>query len=906
MALSIPACRSLLAAALLAMAFGTARSADTPADWPEIASDARPWAYWWWHASAVDRENLTRELARYREAGMGGVHIIPIYGTQGCDDRAIEYLSPQWMDMLAHVLAEGKRLGLGVDMTTGTGWCFGGPTISPAQAGQQAKIESLALDEAGRVASLGDRAWLAALTACSPQGETVDLLPRTDSSGRVDWQAPGTGWQVWALWSRPSGQKVKRAAPGGEGFMLNPFGRQPMEHYLTRFSEAFDARPDLRPRAMYHDSFEYQVNWSPELFEAFARRRGYSLASELPALAGRGDADRVARVKADYRETVSDLLVEEFLPPWSDWCRQRGILTRNQAHGSPGNLLDLYSAADIPETEMFHGDREILVSKFASSAAHVAGRQRVASETGTWLAEHFTETLGEMKLLVDELLASGVNHGVYHGTCYSPDDASWPGWLFYASTQMNPRNPIWRDAGALNAYIARCQAMLQSGQSDNDLLVYWPIHDLWHNADGLGMNLTVHSRGWLLEQPLGAAARQLWRRGYAFDYVSDRQVAGARAAGGQIELPGGRYRAVLVPPCTRMPVETLEHQLRLARRGATVVFADRLPSDVPGLHDLAARRQRLQAALAEMAWNDRGGGLREAALESGRLIVGPLEPALTLGGLARETLADREGMLFVRRTEPGGRIYFLANHGSQPVEDWLPLGTPCRWAAILDPMTGRTGAAAVRSANGAAEVFLQLAPGASLLVRTREEPPAKAAALPRWPYCVPEGEPRPLAGTWSIAFLEGGPVLPPARQLAALGSWTDLGGEAERFAGTARYTLTLDAPGTGNRFLLDLGRVAQSARVRLNGTDVATLLVPPFRTVLEGVKPQGNVLEVEVTGVAANRIRDLDRRKVAWRIFHDINLVNSNYRPFDASEWPLTPCGLLGPVTLQPVASRTP
>jgi hypothetical protein len=59
---------------------------------------------------------------------------------------------------------------------------------------------------------------------------------------------------------------------------------------------------------------------------------------------------------------------------------------------------------------------------------------------------------------------------------------------------------------------------------------------------------------------------------------------------------------------------------------------------------------------------------------------------------------------------------------------------------------------------------------------------------------------------------------------------------------------------------------------------------------------------VEVTNVAANRIRDLDRRGVRWRIFKDINFVNINYRPFDASDWPIRAAGLLGPVTLTPLA----
>jgi hypothetical protein len=61
---------------------------------------------------------------------------------------------------------------------------------------------------------------------------------------------------------------------------------------------------------------------------------------------------------------------------------------------------------------------------------------------------------------------------------------------------------------------------------------------------------------------------------------------------------------------------------------------------------------------------------------------------------------------------------------------------------------------------------------------------------------------------------------------------------------------------------------------------------------------------VEVTNVAANRIRDLDRRQVAWRVFHDINLVNMDYKPFDASNWPVRAAGLLGPVTLVPAGAE--
>ena len=106
-----------------------------------------------------------------------------------------------------------------------------------------------------------------------------------------------------------------------------------------------------------------------------------------------------------------------------------------------------------------------------------------------------------MKFLVDDLFLCGVNNIFYHGTCYSPDEAGWPGWLFYASTEMNPRNSIWRDAPALNDYVARCQSILQSGKSDNDILLYWPIYDFWNDPAGQLSHLTGRVPANLVRKP---------------------------------------------------------------------------------------------------------------------------------------------------------------------------------------------------------------------------------------------------------------------------------------------------------------------------------------------------------------------------------------------------------------------
>jgi hypothetical protein len=870
--------------------------------WPPVTKECRPWSYWWWPGSAVDATNLTRELQRYAGAGWGGLHVIPIYGAKGWEDRYLDYLSPSWMAMLGHAIREAQRLGVGVDMTTGSGWCFGGPRVTDLEANAVVVTRTFEVGPGGRLGEKFDRQATQALMAFAPEGNMVDLLPEVREDGSVDWSAEGGLWRVIAVSQKPSGQRVKRAAPGGGGHMLNLFFPAGMKNYLRWFEEAFAPYDGPLPRAMYHDSYEYNSNWSPDLFDQFARRRGYRLETELPALLGSLEDDHAARVKCDYRETLSDILIEETLPLWVRWCHSRGILTRNQAHGSPGNLLDLYALVDIPETEMFHTDRAKLVSKLASSAAHVTGRRLTAAETGTWLAEHFTETLADMKYLQDDLFLSGVNHIIYHGACYSPDDAPWPGWLFYASYQMNPRNSVWRDVPALNAYAARCQSILQAGTPDHDLLLYWPLHDFWQRHGRLDQRLTVHARDWLEGQPVGRTAGRLWHRGYSFDYISDRQLGLAETKSGAITVPGGTYRAVVVPACDHMAVATLESLLRLARSGATVIFERQLPRDVPGWGALKQRRVALEALLASVGpLGPLDAGVGETKLGQGRILVGDLERALAIAGVAREAMVDHPGLMFISRRFDEGRHYFVANRGEQAVDGWVPLAVAARSVVLMDPLTGRAGVGTIRSAGGAnTEVLAPLQPGESLILRAFTTRPVDG---PAWRAWHPVGAPVEIAGTWQVDFLTGGPQLPAPIRTTKLGSWTSLGGEeAQRFGGTAVYSVVFDAPpGAAAHWYMDLGRVCQSARVRLNGQELGTVFTPPFRVLVADLRPRGNRLEVEVTNVAANRIRDLDRRQVVWKNFHDINFVNTNYQPFDASGWPVADSGLLGPVRLQPL-----
>jgi hypothetical protein len=618
---------------------------------------------------------------------------------------------------------------------------------------------------------------------------------------------------------------------------------------------------------------------------------------------------------------MGEMLLENFTRPWTEWAHGKGALTRNQAHGSPGNLLDLYAGVDIPECETFGSsyfpipglrrdsadvrnvDPDPVMLKFASSAGNVAGRPLVSSETFTWLTEHFKTSFSQCKPEVEQLFLAGVNHVFYHGVTYSPADVPWPGWLFYASVNFTPANSLWPHLKGLNQYITRCQSVLQAGTSDNELLVYWPIYDVWSRPEGREMLIKVHDiDAWLHPTPFYGQVTGLMKAGYSLDFVSDRMLAGAKSADGQITTAPSAppHRVLLIPQTRFMPTATLRHVLRLAGEGATVVM-QALPEDVPGLGELEERRQEQQALLAELAFTEKAPGVQSAPVGKGQILLSEDVPkALAYGGVRRETLTDT-GLKFIRRATPEGKYYYLVNHTPKPVDARLPLNAEARSVVILDPQSGRSGLAASTATAHTTTVRVQVPPGEALILKATRE---KTTGVPPWPYDEPAGPPLPVKGEWALQFTEGGPQRPADGKLAELVSWTALPDpKAESFSGTGRYTITFTLPDRkADEYLLHLGEVRESARVWVNGQDAGMLWSIPFRARIgKYLKAGTNTLSIEVVNLMANRIRDMDRKGIAWRKYHEINFVNINYKPFDASGWQPQPSGLLGPVTITPL-----
>ena len=991
-------------------------------EWPTLTQTAKPAARWWWLGSAVDEANLGYNMEEYARAGLGELEITPIYGVQGNEENELSFLTPEWMRALEYTQAKGDEVGIRIDMSTGTGWPFGGPETSLHDAATKAIFEQYtvqggqAVELPIAVANRKDAPSSTLDKVMAYQGSKhIDVTKKCDEKGVLRWQAPEGEWQVIALFVGKTRQAVKRAAPGGEGYVIDHLSKGAVKRYLGRFEKAFKASGTAAPNNFFNDSYEvYGADWTPDFLEQFARRRGYRLEHYFREFLDEERPEITCRIVSDYRETVSDLLLENFTDQWTRWAHRMGSVTRNQAHGSPANLIDTYAAVDIPECEGFglsefgieglrrdsltrKNDSDLSMLKYASSAAHISGKPLVSSETFTWLTEHFRTSLSQCKPDMDLMFVSGVNHMFFHGTPYSPREAEWPGWSFYASINMSPTNSIWRDAPAFFDYIGRCQSFLQMGKPDNDFLVYLPVYDLWNEQPGRLLAFDIHKMHRVAPKFI-ATVNEICNNGYDVDYISDSFVRTTRCVDGQLVTSGGAaYKAIIVPGVKRMPADVLARLEKLARAGATVVFIGGIPEDVPGYGNLEARRKVFGNALKGMKSTVNGQQstvngqqstvngqqstvnsqqstatppednsefriqnseftIDNCQLGKGRIIIGDdYRETLALCGVQPEEVKTQHGMQYIRRRNDKGHHYFISALQPEGMDGWVTLSVADADAMIFDPVTGEKGRAATRATDKGLQVYLQLKSGQSLIVQTFDAP----VEADNWCYLQPQTLALTLDHGWKLDFVvvngqrstvngqqstvngqqstvNGQQSTVDSRQSTVNSqqstattpednsefriqnskltidtprSWTTLDiPEATTMMGTGRYTLEFDLPAmAADEWVLDLGDVRESARVRINGKEVGTAWCVPFQlTVGKYLQPGKNILEVEVTNLPANRIAELDRQQVPWRRFKEINVVDLNYKKTGYAHWAPLPSGLNGQVKLIPMRSVVP
>lgn len=888
----------------------------------EPPAEAWPWVRWWWFGNAVTREEIERELAFIARAGWGGVELQCVYAWPDVPPGP-NMLSAGWFDLVDYAIERAAVHGLGFDLTFGSGWPFGGPHISPETQALTLRVETQLTRGPNRIhldppLAPGEHvvAWQAApvlaesFPPCIAWDQALSLEPPV-------WEAPQGIWAVTVVIQTYTYQRVKRAAPGGEGFVHDHLSRRGLDAHLVAWGEGLRRhlghRLGRELRALFCDSWEVQgPYWTTDFPAEFQRRRGYDLRPFLPLLLGQWrlptEAEWLADVRYDYRKTVAELAIERFYRPFAEWCRAHGLLARVQAHGAPTDWLQAYGTADFPETEAILFPLE--ATRLAASAARLYGRKRVTSESFTcpygWPAvKMFAERPDDLKAIADGQFACGLQQVVYHGYAYSPPEAGTaPGWHFYASSHLNHTIP-WREyLTDFNTYLARVSFLLQQGIAVTDLALYLPAHDRWRDAAALGPSgAEVEMSQWPDAREVPTPPAEI--AGYTFDWVNDDALMHMKAVDGRWSLESQTYHALVLDHVRCLPLATAERLVELVQAGAPLILLGEPPRRVPGYLDSSRLGDRLCALWDAL--------LRRTDLPIYRSIRAYQEA----GGLSPDLEATEQGgeaigaIWWAHRRTDEVDLYFIPHPKVAQLRYPLPyrdgdqrLQTPLtlelsfritgRTPQLWDPETGWMYSLPAQHDGMRTRVRLTFAPNqAHVVIFPPAGTPAPAETCP-----MPGTRLLPIVGPWQVMLPDG--TIELWRELR---DWRhDL--RLRDFAGPLVYRTRVDLPPEVlvSPIFLDLGLVEAIAEVWVNGTRVGVRLWSPYQLRVDPwLHPGENEVEVRVTNLLYNAVQGQRERAggvppIPGLQPHEWEKVQRQGLVDPPSE--RRPSGLLGPVQL--------
>jgi hypothetical protein len=791
----------------------------------------------------------------------------------------------------------------------------------------------------------GEHAWspfnLDDTVALDPS--SVVVLDAQVQDGVLRWDAPAGEWRIIASWLLPSGEVPMGAAQKPQGFVLDHL-REPV--VLGHYAYAFGQRTGLAAhygkgfRGFFNDSLEFRLKRRgvADILPEFRARRGYELSPWLPAIHVEG-LDNVyfseilgiraapefslspldERVRHDYRQTLSDLVIERFVEAGARWAGARGLVSRAQSYGMDIDILRALGANTIPETEQLWAGGSNLGLRFASSAAALYGRPLASAESFVWIQRDWTTTARKLKAAADKLFLSGINHIVHHGTPYPwTGDAAAPfgeeGWTPFSGPQ-NPahfssivapgNSALWPDIPELNLYIARSQNLLRQGSPAIDVLVYYPFLG-FHGANPEGGAAEPLLNGSLPDaDPVGdaredpmltegkkmldrgftlpaeqKAARERWvegvmpllaeldRRGISWGWVNDHALQNGLVGTGTLRESGGRYQALLLADVPMIQHATLDALATLAGAGVPVAVAGEAPSRQPGFLDAEAGDRRVREQVEAL--------LRQGAVASAS------EPSALADLLAARIaspvrhLAEGSIRSYRRALGDDADIVLFANQDATAATLDVAV-TPSPSLSWFDAMSGAAWPA--EAGDGRLQLALR-GFESRFLVRGVPMPASLAPRLPDSLLVARAKRSRDLAD-WSLA-VDGGAPRP-----AVPGDWRDDAATRHARVGVYTTTLAIDAPDPGSRWLLDLGLVQGSAEVRVNGTPVGRASLPPFLLdVGSALKTGDNLIEIELRAPLRNFF-------VARALAGD-----ARYAHMKGYDGQLVTAGLAGPVRL--------
>ncbi len=582
------------------------------------------------------------------------------------------------------------------------------------------------------------------------------------------------------------------------------------------------------------------LGWCDGFDKEFLRRKGYDIRPWIPKLLSSvsPNIDKLAEVRIDYCDVLSQLFVERYLVPLRDWCRKNKLLSGGHFGGEDewfvmpsagyGHILRSLRTLDVPGVDMiwrqlFPHRRLHPFPKLASAAAHQSGASMVLGELYAIYGAGITPNV--MKYLLDYMLVCGVNTFVISHICFNDKEKNQNG----GRPHFGPPDILWKYFGNWHSYVGRMSWLMQQGHPAVDTALYFDQRSMW-----IGGRPSEYAICRCLEATTRLVGRQC-----DFDYIDDDMILAAKVKSGRMVVGKTSYKNLVIPGECAFAEGVREKLDALREAGINVTTED-------GIDDITPTIQLKRAdSRLRVAKRDLGNG--EAAYFVFNTADKPVEAQFTV---------EEKGTVAVADAEEG----------------------------VFHPVTSRNGSWNWTFAPWESRYFIvgevETVPFPAKTIAVKQE-------LKNWKmqplicYCAKEGKE-------GIHTLKGKP------KVATLGDWRAVLGDD--FSGDVLYTTTFRCDDPKSIALLNLGKVNYACEVRLNGKPLGQRIWTPYLFDVKGALVKGeNKLEVVVTNTLGNSLSPDEVDELWAKKYPPRSPYEQHQRLFEKDT---LESGLFGPVLL--------
>lgn len=874
------------------------------------AADARPMVRWWWNGNCVEADEIKRELAVMKKAGIGGVEINSIAmppQAKKTDAKPLQWAGAAWINMVKVASEEAKDLGMITDLIVGSGWPFGGRFLKEDETMQRLGVKrqlvkanssiNIDLDEYLSFKSHHTPGTINVKETSDVELFSAKLIPVNITSideiiditseaknNKLVYKTARIDYVLVFVYNERNFKSVYHGSPGADGPIMDHYKTDAVLAYLNRL-KVIEKETGLSLseliRALFCDSIELGgSNWTDDMKEQFITRNGYDIAPWLPFVIQPADqvnkfetsgalAETIRRVQYDYYNTIIKVFLERFTTEFQKFCTENGVLCRYQAYGIPfymglfqGNMIP-----DIPESNNWiysQGRNEaknseftwvrnhgyMLWNKAASSAAHITGKNITSCEAITNTSGVFRTSLETVKQADDMNFITGINHAVLHGYNYSPPEAGFPGWMRYGA-YFSEQNTWWKYFKNWADYNARLSSVFQHSKPTADIAVLGRLRDYWGEV---GPTRTfVNDKPWYYAR--------LWEPisnlGSSCDYIHQPVLETAQIEGKQLVCGEMRYKALILTDVESLTPGAALKLKAFAEAGGKIVFIGKTPHRSLSFKKAVEHDKIVKEAIGS-AIKSKNGFQFEAPNESADFVVWTKELMNKIELQAQVEISNPVSHLYTMKQYYGEQeIYFFVNSDRKKAVEFEAIfhaenKTPYLW----NPASGERFALAYKEKN---KLHIKLDALESALIVFE----SNKIDLPEYEFKSTSTKTKAFDTSWDVTFqhINGTEF---NRKMDELIDFKASEDEAlNTFAGTVIYTGTFEK--SGNAKSIHLLEVNQAVtELAINDKHVGMLWYGNHSYDISSFLKEGsNKIEIKLTTTLANYCRSLSDNPTA-------------------------------------------